>query len=140
MEWGGWGPLLWTFMSLSQKIVLLSIVDNLLLSWAQLIIFCLTNLNFDIREHVKKIHSSASAKTSPHPRADSGHSETGFGSKGKILQYFKKIFRFLTDTPAKRSHNIFAYSFVSEHSKHFLFEKKTRTRPLKIQDFFMCSI
>ena len=30
--------------------------------------------------------------------------------------------KFLTDTLAKMSQNIFAYSFVSEHSKH-LFEK-----------------
>ena len=30
------------------------------------------------------------------------------------------MFRFLTDTFAKALHNIFAYSFVSEHSKHFL--------------------
>ena len=34
--------------------------------------------------------------------------------------------RFFTDSLAKSSQNIFAYSFVSEHSKHyFYFEKKT---------------
>ena len=48
------------------------------------------------------------------------------GSKGKnleIFKYFKKIFwkmsKFLTYTLTKSSQNIFAYSFVSEHSKHF---------------------
>ena len=46
-----------------------------------------------------------------------------FGLKEKF-QYFKNIFltKFLTDTLAKISQNIFANSFVSEHSKHFLKE------------------
>ena len=39
------------------------------------------------------------------------------------FQYHKKIFwkmfKILTDTHAKMSKNTFAYSFVSEHSKHF---------------------
>ena len=37
-----------------------------------------------------------------------------FGSEGKIL-----IIIFLTDTLAKMSQNIFAYSLVSEHSNNF---------------------
>ena len=53
-----------------------------------------------------------------------------YGSKGKILRkilIFKKIFwKVLTDILTKTSQNIFAYSFISEHSKHFFyFEKKT---------------
>ena len=46
-----------------------------------------------------------------------------FGLKEKC-QYFKSIFltKFLTDTLAKISRNIFAYSYVSEHSKYFLKE------------------
>ena len=40
------------------------------------------------------------------------------------FQYHKKIFwkmfKILTDIHAKMSQNTFAYSFVSEHSKHFL--------------------
>ena len=46
-----------------------------------------------------------------------------FGSKGKKMrkfQYFKKLL-FLMDTHAKISQNIFAKSFVSEHSKHLFF-------------------
>ena len=43
-------------------------------------------------------------------------------------QYFKKIFRkivnFFTDILAKKSQNIFAYSFVSEHSKLFFIIRK----------------
>ena len=37
----------------------------------------------------------------------------------------KKVFNFLTDTLAKMSQNIVAYSFVSEHSQHLFFMKKT---------------
>ena len=51
--------------------------------------------------------------------------------KGKILRKNFNVVRkywgkcFLTDTLAKTSQNIFAYSFVSEHSKHsFLFQEK----------------
>ena len=45
-----------------------------------------------------------------------------FGCKGKVLkEYLNKIFwEVLTDTLAKTSTNIFAYSFISEHSKHFI--------------------
>ena len=67
------------------------------------------------------------------------------GSKGKILlgkfQYFKEIFEkmFLTDTLAKTSKNIFAYSFVSEHTKHIiLFDEKKIAfllRPLRMIRF-----
>ena len=35
------------------------------------------------------------------------------------FQYFKKIF--FNENLAKSSQNIFAYSFVSEHSKHFFY-------------------
>ena len=51
-----------------------------------------------------------------------------FEKKSLVLkekfQYFKKIFlkmsKFFTDTLAKSSQNIFAYSFVLEHSRTFL--------------------
>ena len=48
---------------------------------------------------------------------------------GSKISIFKKIFlkmsKFLTDTLAKSSQNIFVYSFASEHSKHPFFEKET---------------
>ena len=48
----------------------------------------------------------------------------------EFFQYFKKIInkkKFLTDTFAKMSKNIFRrYSFISEHSKHFFFILKQK--------------
>ena len=56
---------------------------------------------------------------------DDCEEEKNFDFKGKILkkvQYLTKIFwiffNFLTDTLSKKSQNIVAYSFVSEHSKY----------------------
>ena len=45
-----------------------------------------------------------------------------FGCKGKVLKEYLKqnLLGSLTDTLAKTSTNIFAYSFISEHSKHFI--------------------
>ena len=45
-----------------------------------------------------------------------------FGPRGKNFNILRKYFEqcpILTDTLAKMSQNIFAYSFVSEHSKHY---------------------
>ena len=55
------------------------------------------------------------------PEMDDFGRKKYYGSKGNTLkkfQYFKKIcmYFFLTDTLTKMSQNIFAYSFVSEHS------------------------
>ena len=47
--------------------------------------------------------------------------EKNFGSKGKILIFFENIGKFLTDTLANMSQNIFADFSVSEHSASFLF-------------------
>ena len=40
-------------------------------------------------------------------------------SKGKIIRKM-----FLTETLAKMSQNMYAYSFFSEHSKHFFYFEK----------------
>ena len=46
------------------------------------------------------------------------------GSKGKISIFYLNILKmFLTDTLAKMSKNIFAYSLVSENSDFFFLEK-----------------
>ena len=56
--------------------------------------------------------------------------EKNDGSERKLLSYLKKIFwnlsKFWADTIAKISQNLFAYSFVWEHSKQlsFYFKKK----------------
>ena len=57
--------------------------------------------------------------------------------KNVLRNIFEKVFKFLRDTLAKNSQNICAYSFVSEHSKHFFYT--SRTRPLRMQVFFTCS-
>ena len=61
------------------------------------------------------------------PETDVFEEEKIFGSKGKF-QYFKKAFwkmsKFLMDTLVRMLKNIFAYSFVSEHTKHSSFYKK----------------
>ena len=49
------------------------------------------------------------------PEMDDFERRKNFSSKEKILQYFN----ILMDTLTKISQNILAYSFVSEHSKHF---------------------
>ena len=49
--------------------------------------------------------------------------------KKKLVLKEKRIFyNFLTDAPTKMSQNIFAYSFVSENSEHFLYFEKKKTR------------
>ena len=52
-----------------------------------------------------------------------------FGSKGKI-QYVNKYceicVKLSIDTLAKISHYIYAYSFFSEHSKHFFISRKKK--------------
>ena len=50
--------------------------------------------------------------------------EKEFGSKGKIRKTSKFKKKFLTDTLAKISQNIFNYSFVPEHYEHFFYLKK----------------
>ena len=61
------------------------------------------------------------------PEMDDFGRKQNFCTKDKMLK--KNIYIYLlnlTDTLAKMSQNIFAYSSVSEHSKHFFlyFEKK----------------
>ena len=43
-----------------------------------------------------------------------------------ILRKYLENFQLLTDTLAKMSQNIFAYSFVSEHIKHFFYFEKIK--------------
>ena len=72
-----------------------------------------------VREHIKKLKQEKS-------EMDDFEEEKNFGSKGKILRKVQYLFNFLSDTLAKMSQSLVAYSFVSEHSKHFFYvENKT---------------
>ena len=65
------------------------------------------------------------------------------GSKEKYCEILIEIIwkTFLTDTLAKMSQNIFAYSLVSEYLSFFYLRKKNHfSGPLRIQDLFTCSI
>ena len=56
------------------------------------------------------------------PELDDFERKKNFGSKRKIV-----LKMFFKDTLAKSSQSIFAYSFFSEHSKHFIFILREKT-------------